>query len=336
MSASPSFINGADKSLAVILSFLGPELTDSDRAFFREANPFGFILFARNCESPEQLRALTNDLKETVGRHCPVVVDQEGGPVQRLKPPVWRAYDPARTFGAKAEEDMEQALTDIRFRTLQIAEELIECNLNVNCDPVLDISMPETHEAIGDRAFSSDPDIIARLGIAVCHHYLAAGITPVIKHLPGQGRAAQDSHFDAPLVETPLEELKSLDFKPFRDVCASDVGEGIWGMVAHIAYDEVDPQNPASASPAAIKDIIRDDIGFKGLLISDAVEMGAMEPYGDMADRCEAVLEAGCDIALHCSGELDEMEKIAESVPKLSSRAQESLQKAEEFRTLAA
>lgn len=321
--------------LAAIFSVSGTSLTDEQRSFFREANPLGFILFARNCESPAQLSALNSDLREAVGRDCPILIDQEGGRVQRLKPPVWRKYDAPRVFGEKAEQLLESALEDLRFRTLRIAEELAECGIDVNCDPVLDVATPEMHEAIGDRAFSSDPAIVSRLGVSVCRHYLAAGITPVIKHLPGHGRATMDSHKDLPRVSAKRDELAASDFKAFRDVCASDIGGQIWGMVAHIVYEDIDADHPSSVSPTIINDVIRGDIGFDGLLLTDDLDMDALSAYGDAAERSVAALRAGCDVALYCSGKLADMQKIAEAVPNLSEKAQKCLQKAAEFRQMA-
>ncbi|MCB1533101.1 MAG: beta-N-acetylhexosaminidase [Alphaproteobacteria bacterium] len=322
--------------LASIFSLSGPELTKEQRAFFRDADPLGFILFARNCENPAQLHTLTSELKETLGRNCPILIDQEGGRVQRLKPPIWRKYDPARSFGERAENNMDEALQDLRFRTLRIAEELLECGITVNCDPVIDVLTSETHEVIGDRAYSDNPDIVSRLGISVCRQYLAAGVTPVIKHLPGHGRATLDSHKDLPRVNAPREDLRTRDFKAFRDVCASDIGGYIWSMAAHIVYEDIDPDRPSSISPTVISDIIRGEIGFDGLLLTDDLDMDALSAHGDVALRASASLQAGCDVALYCSGKLADMQKIAESVPNLSAKAQKRLQKAAEFRQMAA
>lgn len=329
------FAHGARDALAVIFSLEGPELTDSEIDLFKEADPFGFILFQRNCETPEQVLALTNKLREVVDRDCPILIDQEGGRVQRLKPPVWRDYPAAKTFGEQAETDLDQALTDLRFRTLQISEELMESGITVNCDPVLDVLTDSTHDVIGDRAFSSDPEIVSRLGLSVCEHYLAAGVTPVIKHMPGHGRAKADSHKELPVVDASLEELE-IDLKPFADIAASDVGEAVWGMPTPVLYPALDPDHAACASPQIIEDTIRKKIGFKGVLISDALDMEGFAAYGDAAGRVSAVLEAGCDLACYCPGKLDEMKKIAESVPKLSVSTLERLQKAAEFRKVAA
>ncbi len=324
-------------ALAAIFSISGPELTEKEKDFFRGSQPFGFILFARNCENPAQLRKLTDDLREAVGWDCPILIDQEGGRVQRLKPPHWRQYDPMQVHGQQAiNTDLSQSLETLRFVSLQMAEEIVDAGINVNCAPVLDVLMPETDAVIGDRAFSSDEQLVARLGLSVCRHFLAAGVTPVIKHIPGHGRAASDSHKTLPVVKAPLAALMHTDFEPFREIAKSDIAAGVWAMTAHVVYSEIDPDHPASTSKAVIDNIIRGSIGFDGFLLSDDLDMDALEAYGDIPDRATAVLEAGCDAALYCAGKLEIMEKIAESVPKLGSRALQSLQKASEFRKVAA
>lgn len=319
-------------SLSVIFSIEGTSLSEAEISLFKDANPLGFILFARNCETPEQLQALTDSLRNLLGRDCPILIDQEGGRVQRMKPPIWRGYPALQTFGAKAEVDLESALADLRFRTLQIAEELRASGINVNCDPCLDVLQSDTHDVIGDRAFSQDPAIVSRLGLSVCRHYLKTGITPVIKHLPGHGRAKADSHKVLPRVEATLKELEAVDFKPFMDIAASDVGKAVWAMPTPVLYPALDPDDAACASDIIINDIIRKKIGFDGILISDALDMEGFAAYGNAAQRVNAVIRAGCDLALHCTGKLDEMEEIAKTVPKISVRALESLQKAAEFR----
>ena len=329
------FADGTDDSLAVILSLSGTVLTGDERAFFKDADPLGFILFERNCETPEQLVALTGELREVLGRECPILIDQEGGRVQRLKPPVWRGYVAAQLFGAEAESDMEKALSDLRFTTLQMAEDLRGAGINVNCTPVLDVLTPETHDAIGDRAFSDKAEIVARLGLSVCRHYLASGITPVIKHMPGHGRATSDSHKDLPRVSASLEELRQ-DFLPFREIAAADVAPAVWGMMAHVVYEAIDSEHPASVSPKVIDEVVREQIGFDGFLLSDDLDMEALAAYGDIPARVGATIEAGCDAALYCWADLKVMEKIAESVPKINAKARQRLQKSAEYIRLAA
>ncbi len=336
MSNNKSFADGADKALAAILSVKAAKLSLDEGRFFRESNPFGFILFARNCDNPKQLRELTSALKESVGRDCPILIDQEGGRVQRLKPPAWRQYPPMKTFGDTAEEDMERALENMRFTILQLGEELRDSGINVNCAPVLDVLTNGTHDAIGDRAFSSDPKIVARLGLSVARNLLAAGITPVMKHVPGHGRSTLDTHHDLPTVTASLAELSETDFGPFKALAASDVGPALWGMTAHIVFTALDPENPVTVSKGAIDKVIRKTIGFDGFLLSDDLDMKALARYGTPADRARLVLGAGCDAALYCAGKLADMEKIVESVPKLTSKALFRLQKAAEYIRLAA
>ncbi len=331
-----SKLSTAEHPSAVIFSLSGMQVTEAERALFQKANPLGFILFARNCETPDQLSDLTKSLKDILGRNCPILIDQEGGRVQRLKPPRWREHPSMKQFGDMAAVDMDHALGDLRFTVLQIAEELRDVGINVNCAPVLDLLIEGAHECIGDRAFSGNIGIVSRLGVSVCRNLLRAGVTPVIKHLPGHGRACSDSHFSLPVVDTDLVELEATDFVPFKRVAESDVGGAVWGMMAHVVYKTIDAKNPSSISATVINDIVRGHIGFDGLLVSDDLDMKALDAYGDVAARCQKTLEAGCDVALYCSGRLPEMEKIAESVPKLTQKALQRLQKSAEFTKLAA
>lgn len=326
-----------ESSSAVILSVSGPALSEAERTFFRQANPLGFILFARNCETPDQVKALTDSLRDCLGQDCPILIDQEGGRVQRLRPPRWRQYPPMKMFGDQIEEEGEaQALDSLRFTVMQMAEELKDCGVSVDCAPVLDVLFPETHDVIGDRSFSSDPAVVARLGLSVCRTFLAAGVAPVIKHLPGHGRATADSHKDLPVVTTALKDLEQTDFLPFRTVAADPCARGVWGMMAHVVYSAIDQHLPASVSPRVIGEIVRGSIGFDGFLLGDDLDMEALSGLGPIEARVQATLEAGCDAALYCAGKLDVMEKIAESVPKLSEKAQERLQNAAEFTKIAA
>lgn len=319
---------GLEQSKAVIFSVAGLVLSEGERAFFADVKPLGFILFARNCEGRAQLSQLCAGLRESVGWHCPILIDQEGGRVQRLKPPVWRSYPPMKHFGDMALEDEDKALEDLRFTVLQLGEELIDAGVNVNCAPVLDVLSPATHDVIGDRAFGDDPALVARMGISVCRNLLSCGVTPIVKHLPGHGLGNVDSHKELPIVDAPYEQLISNDFDAFRIVFESDVGSRVWGMAAHVIYSGVDADHPASVSAKVIADVIRGAMGFDGVLVSDDLDMEALAGYGDVAQRTMACLDAGCDVALYCAGELDKMEKIAKTVPKLSEKARERLQRA--------
>lgn len=336
MSNNGTFATGVEKALAAVFSVSGITLSNDEVRLFREANPFGFILFARNCKDPKQLRELTNSLRECVGRDCPILIDQEGGRVQRLKPPQWRQYPPMKTFGDRAADDMEGALDALRFSTLQLAEELRDGGVNVNCAPVLDVLTAGTHDAIGDRAFSSYPDIVARLGLSVCRNLLAAGVTPVMKHMPGHGRSTLDTHRDLPVVKASLDELRETDFAPFQSLASSDVSPALWGMTAHIIFPAIDKDLPVTISPMGIHGIIRESIGFDGFLLSDDLDMKALDKYGDIAKRAGMVMAAGCDAALYCHADLKIMKKMAESVPKLGTKSLQRLQKAAEYIKLAA
>jgi beta-N-acetylhexosaminidase len=304
------------RPLAAIFSFSGTELSADERDLFIQANPLGFILFSRNIENPVQLKRLTDDLKAALGRDCPILIDQEGGRVQRLKAPHWRNAPPMKNFGDAAQKDKAHALEDLRYTILRQAEELSACGISVNCAPVLDVLCSETHAAIGDRAFSNDPELVSALGLCACETFLEAGITPVIKHMPGHGRAALDSHADLPVIAADKKALER-DFTPFR---AAAKNPAIWGMTAHVIYDALDPDNPASLSRAVIQDTIRGDIGFTGFLLSDDLSMGALEGQGSITQRALKAIEAGNDAALYCAGKPAEMDELAACLPGLNVR----------------
>lgn len=307
----------------VILSCAGPVLTTDEINFFASFSPFGFILFGRNIIDKPQLKVLCAQLRESVGWHCPILIDQEGGRVRRMRPPHWPDYPAMKDIGDL--DDKDRLIETVRG----IASDCREVGFDVDCAPVLDVLFPETHDAIGTRAFSSDPDIVGSLGRLACEVFLEEGITPVIKHMPGQGRSALDSHKDLPVVSASLEELEKIDFKPFRHVLRSPHADGIWGMISHIIYDAIDPDHPASTSPKVV-DLIRKDLGFKGLLVSDDLCMDALCRYGSPADRVLKTLEAGMDIALYCAGHLNEMTEIAKACPPLRD---ESVKRYERSRT---
>ena len=295
---------------AAILSCSGAILTNAERALFRAARPFGFILFGRNIEHKIQLKNLCADLRGSVGWDCPILIDQEGGRVRRMRPPHWPDYPSMKEIGDA--DDKDRLIETIRG----ISTDLNDVGIDVDCAPVLDVLFPETHAAIGDRAFSSDPDRVGALGLLACDVFLEEGITPVIKHMPGQGRSSLDSHYDLPTVTASLEELEAADFKPFRHVIKSHRAARIWGMVSHIIYSAVDPDHPATMS-AKVTDLIREKLGFQGVLLSDDLCMNALQRYGSPADRTVKTLESGLDLALYCAGKLEEMEEIAKACPPL-------------------
>lgn len=301
---------------AAIYGCAGLELSAAEESFFRSANPFGFILFQRNCGSPEQIRGLVAALRASVGRaDAPVLIDQEGGRVARLKPPQWRAAPPASYFGRMASHDPARAQEALRLNTTLLAAELSDLGIDVDCVPLLDLQFPWAHDVIGDRSFGGDPELVAGLGRIVCDTMLECGVMPIAKHIPGHGRARVDSHKDLPVVDTSLAELEASDFKPFKTLC--DVP---WGMTAHVVYTALDDAAPATTSRKVIEQVIRGWMGFGGLLLSDDLSMEALK--GSLGERAQASLAAGCDIALHCNGKPAEMEQVAAAVGPMSEAAQ--------------
>jgi beta-N-acetylhexosaminidase len=310
----------------VIFGCAGPALTEDERALFRASRPAGFILFARNCVDPGQLRRLVDAMRAAADApDAPVLIDQEGGRVARLGPPHWRKPPPAAVFGAVAGRDRDAAREAVALNARLIGRELAALGITVDCTPVLDIPAPDGHDIIGDRAFGTDPALVADLGRASCDGLLAEGVIPVIKHVPGHGRARADSHKELPAVDAPLAELRRIDFAPFRALA-----DAAWAMTAHVLYRAIDPDRCASISPRVIGEIIRREIGFDGLLVSDDLNMQALS--GTLAERARAVLAAGCDLALHCSGVFDEMAAVAEAVPAISVAANVRLCRAEALR----
>ncbi len=290
-------------------------LTASERSFFRDARPCGFILFKRNCDSADQIRALIGDYREAVDDPAALVlIDQEGGRVQRLIPPISRRYPAARRFAAFHTADAGKGLEAARSGARLIGRDLAALGITVNCAPVLDVPVAGAHDIIGDRAYGMAVDEIIALGRAVAEGYLEGGILPVIKHIPGHGRAEVDSHASLPTIRATREELSRTDFVPFRALSDMPIG-----MTAHILIPAIDKEAPASASPVIIREIIRGEIGFDGLLMSDDLGMGALS--GTMQERARAVLDAGCDVALHCSGNLEQMEAVASAASVLSGEA---------------
>jgi len=300
---------------ACILGCAGPRLTPAERALFRDVRPWGFIVFKRNIETPDQVRGLVEDLRACVDRpNAPVLIDQEGGRVQRLGPPHWRRYPPGRAYGDLAVNDplIRREITRLGARLL--AHDLASLGINVDCVPVLDVPAPDGHEIIGDRAYGDTAEDVALLGRAAAEGLIAGGVLPIIKHIPGHGRARADSHLNLPVVEASLEALDQRDFAPFRVL--SDMP---MAMTAHVVYAAVDARRPATTSRKVIRDVIRGAIGFDGLLISDDLSMKALS--GDFTQRAKASLAAGCDIVLHCNGDPAEMAAAIAGVRPLAGKA---------------
>ena len=298
----------------VIFGCEGLSLTDRERALFRKEKPAGFIIFARNIEDVPQLTSLTAQMRETVGRHkVPILIDQEGGRVQRMSPPIWRKYPPMDVFGKMAMQDPTLAASALRLNCRLIADDLRKVGITVNCLPLLDVARPETNDIIGDRAFASDPGLVAALGRIVVDALQEGGVLPVVKHMPGHGRATVDSHLDLPVVDAPITELEETDFMPFQML-----KDAPFGMTAHITYSEIDDKLPASLSRVIIARIIRMKLGFKGVLMSDDISMKALS--GNVSDLAVATLEAGCDLTLHCNGNINEMREIAAKIPTIEPR----------------
>jgi beta-N-acetylhexosaminidase len=312
---------------AVVFGCAGEQLSAAEASFFAAADPVGFILFRRNSRSPEQLRKLVASLRDCVGRAgAPVLIDQEGGRVARLRPPYWRAYPAAAAIAALPDPLAERAA---RLGARLIADDLERLGITVACLPVLDLPISEADPVIGDRAYGSEPDRVVRLGRAVCEGLLEGGVLPVLKHIPGHGRAKVDSHMALPVVDARHEALSQRDFVPFRALAAMP-----WAMSAHITYMAIDPTAPATLSPRIIRETIRGEIGFGGLLVSDDLSMRALG--GDIGERARRALAAGCDLVLHCNGDLAEMTKIAAAAPTLTLSAAARLARAEAMRHLPA
>ncbi|HVJ41336.1 MAG TPA: beta-N-acetylhexosaminidase [Dongiaceae bacterium] len=300
---------------AVIFGCAGPQLEAAEAAFFRATQPLGFILFARNVVDPAQLRRLTTDLRAAIGKpDAPVLIDQEGGRVRRLKPPHWRDVPAPGVFGALAQRDRAAAERAVHLNHRLVAAELIDLGITVDCAPLLDLRFPGAHDVVGDRSFGGDPDLVADLGRIAAEALLAGGVMPVIKHIPGHGRALVDSHLALPRVAADRATLAAADFRPF--VALKDLP---WGMTAHLVYEAIDATHPATLSKAVIGEAIRGEIGFDGLLLTDDLSMKALG--GSFTDRAAGSLAAGCDIVLHCNGDMDEMRQVAAGLSPLSPAA---------------
>jgi beta-N-acetylhexosaminidase len=309
-------------SRAFITGVSGPELTASERDFLRAERPWGFILFKRNVDSPAQVTRLAAELRETVGKpDAPVLIDQEGGRVQRLGPPHWPAYPPGAVFGSLYDRDPALGLKAARLSNRLIAADLAELGITVDCLPLADVPVAGADAVIGDRAYGTEPAKVAAIARAVTEGLEQGGVLPVLKHIPGHGRATADSHFRLPTVDAAREELERTDFAAFIPLADLPMA-----MTAHVVFSALDTAQPATTSATIIQQVIRGGIGFQGLLMSDDVSMNALA--GSIAERTRAIVGAGCDVVLHCNGKLDEMREVASQTPELSGKALERAVKA--------
>jgi beta-N-acetylhexosaminidase len=307
---------------AFITGVSGPELTAAEREFIRIERPWGFILFKRNIETPAQVILLIAELRKETGEpDAPVLIDQEGGRVQRLGPPHWPAYPPGAVFGTLYDIDRALGLSAARLSARLIAADLIDLGVTVDCLPLADVPVAGSDAVIGNRAYGTEPAKVAAIARAVTEGLEQGGILPVLKHIPGHGRATADTHFRLPVVDTPESELERTDFAAFQPLADLPMA-----MTAHVVFSALDPAHPATTSATIIHQVIRGVIGFQGLLMSDDVSMNALA--GSIAERTRAILAAGCDMVLHCNGKLDEMRDVARETPELSGKALERARRA--------
>jgi beta-N-acetylhexosaminidase len=305
---------------AFICGLAGPQLTQAERAFLFEARPLGIILFARNVETPDQLKTLVGEARAAAGSDSSflVLIDQEGGRVQRLRPPHWRAFPPAASFAQTFPGDLERAAHYAYLVSRLLAEDLFAAGINVNCAPVLDLPVPGADRIIGDRAYGDKTEVAVLLAGAAAQGLIDGGVLPVVKHVPGHGRATADSHLALPVINEPLDLLIATDFAPFKALRRLPLA-----MTAHVVLTAIDTSTPVTVSPRAIAETIRGHIGYDGLLMTDDLSMKALS--GTLAERTRAAFSAGCDVALHCNGNMAEMQAVAAETPELAGRALERL-----------
>jgi len=299
---------------AFITGLAGTELSPDERDFLREVDPWGLILFKRNISTPEQVTELVSTFRSVLGRDAPVLVDQEGGRVQRLGPPHWPVYPPGALYGRLYERDAAAGLSAARLGGRLIAHDLRLLGIDVDCLPLADVPVEGHDPVIGDRAYGERPDKVSAIAGAVARGLINGGVLPVLKHLPGHGRATADSHQALPVVSADRATLEATDFAAFRPLASLPLG-----MTAHVVFSAIDPTHPATTSATMVREVIRGFCGFRGLLMSDDVSMGALS--GSIAERSRAAIAAGCDVVLHCNGKIEEMREVAGAVPKLAGAA---------------
>jgi beta-N-acetylhexosaminidase len=299
---------------AFITGLAGLSISADERAFLRSAEPWGLILFKRNVSTPEQVAELVQSCRDVLGWHVPVLIDQEGGRVQRLGPPHWPVYPPGAVYARLYERDPAVGLSAARLGAHLIASDLYTLGIDVDCLPLADVPVPGSDAIIGDRAYGTSPGQVSAIAGAVAGGLLQGGVLPVLKHIPGHGRATADSHLRLPVVDSDRAALERTDFAAFRPLADLPLG-----MTAHVVFSAIDPSAPATTSATMVGQVIRESIGFEGLLMSDDISMGALS--GSLAERSRAAISAGCDVVLHCNGKLAEMEEVAASVPVLAGEA---------------
>jgi beta-N-acetylhexosaminidase len=299
---------------AFITGFAGTELSDAERAFLREAQPWGFILFKRNIAGPPAVRALVDQVRSILGRSAPVLIDQEGGRVQRLGPPDWPLYPPGAAYGTLYDRDRQKGLAAAQLGARLIAADLADLHIDVDCLPIADVPVPGADQVVGDRAYGTEPGKVAAIARAVADGLAEGGVLSVLKHIPGHGRATADSHARLPVVNTQRAVLETTDFAAFRPLAGLPMA-----MTAHVVFTALDPVEPATVSATIVRGVIRDSIGFRGLLMSDDISMGALS--GSLAERTRAAIAAGCDVVLHCNGQMPEMQAVADEAPVLAGQA---------------
>ena len=299
---------------AFITGFAGTELSDAERAFLREAQPWGFILFKRNIAAPSAVRALVDQVRSILGRSAPVLIDQEGGRVQRLGPPDWPLYPPGAAYGTLYDRERQKGLAAAQLGARLIAADLADLHIDVDCLPIADVPVPGADQVVGDRAYGTEPGKVAAIARAVADGLAEGGVLSVLKHIPGHGRATADSHAKLPVVNTQRAVLETTDFAAFRPLAGLPMA-----MTAHVVFTALDPVEPATVSATIVRGVIRDSIGFRGLLMSDDISMGALS--GSLAERTRAAIAAGCDVVLHCNGQMPEMQAVAGEAPVLAGQA---------------
>jgi beta-N-acetylhexosaminidase len=317
---------------AIIIDATGTELTREEEDLFKSEKPAGFILFKRNCVSKQQVKDLVAAMRACVGRDdAPVLIDQEGGTVSRLKAPDWKEYPTAKTFGDIAKKSRTEAFKATQLNSLQMAHDLADLGITVNCAPVADVPAPDCHEFLAaSRTYSNDPELVGFLSEAVCRGLLEGGVTPVIKHIPGHGRAKVDSHLALPVADVSHKELSEMDFKPFKYLVKTDMKTALWAMAAHVVYSALDPDSAASVSRRITDEVVRGEIGFEGVLLADDVSMKALG--GTLESRVKATMAAGMDLTMLCNAPFADRVLALSVTPKLTTAAAGRIEAAEKQR----